>query len=162
VAGAVSDRAQLSYSGRLKPRLWRPARLSVAAISLAFACSGCSFSYQLESVFGKSTGEPTGSVTIAQALALPPDADLAYARAAAAELLNRGGKDLSLPWENPHTGARGTVTPIATAYNQHGLVCHDFLASYVRGRDEAWLQGEACRLNEGRWEVRSLKPWTRS
>ena len=37
----------------------------------------------------------------------PSEADLAYARAAAAEALARGTKDTSHPGENPHTGARG-------------------------------------------------------
>jgi surface antigen len=152
------------YNGRPLRRLCRPVygRLPAAALTLALGCGGCSFSYQLDSLFGKKETEQTGSITTAQALALPPDDDLAYARAAAAEALKRGDKDLSVPWENPRTGARGTVTPIATAYDQAGSICHDFLASYVRGREEAWLKGEACRQQQGRWEVRSLKPWKRS
>ena len=48
-----------------------------------------------------------------------------------------------MPWENPRTGARGTITPLASAYNQDGVTCRDFLASYVHGQTEAWLQGEA-------------------
>jgi surface antigen len=139
-------------------RLWY-----LPGVALALICSGCSFSYQLDSLFAKKeTLATTGSVATAHAMGLPPDDDLAFARAAAAEVLGRGGKDLSLPWENPTTGARGTVTPIAAAYNQHGTVCHDFLASYVRGRDETWLQGEACRQQHGGWEVRTLRPWKRS
>ena len=77
-------------------------------------------------------------------------------------MLGRGGKDTSAPWENPKTGARGTVTPVASSYTQDGFTCRDFLASYVRAGSEAWLQGEACRMHQGRWEVRSLKPWKRS
>ena len=40
---------------------------------------------------------------------------------------------------------------------QDGFTCRDFLASYVRGRREAWLQGEACRTQQGGWEVKSLQ-----
>ena len=57
-----------------------------------------------------------------------------HRRAAASEVLSRGGKDASVPWENPQTGARGTVTPIASAYTQDGFTCRDFLASYVERR----------------------------
>ena len=60
------------------------------------------------------------------------------------------------------TGARGMVTPIASAYTQDGFQCRDFLASYVHGGTESWLEGEACRIHQGRWEVRSLKPWKRT
>ena len=165
MGGAVSRRlpAGPSYRGRPQRRLWRAWLLS-PALALAVGCGGCSFSYQLESLFSRTDdkADPTGSIVTAQALALPPEADLAYARAAVAEVLDRGGKDLSLPWENPRTGARGTVTPLAAASSQEGLVCQDFLVSYVRGRDETWLQGEACRQQQGRWEVRRLKPWKRS
>jgi len=130
---------------------------------LAFASGGCSISYQLESFFGGDKSDVTGSVTPppgTKAMSeLPPDADLAYARAAVSEVLTRGGKDASQPWENPHTGARGTITPLATAYNQDGKTCRDFLASYVKGNAEAWLQGEACKQHKGVWQVRSLKPW---
>jgi surface antigen len=84
--------------------------------------------------------------------------DLAVASAATATLLDRrdGG-----PWENPLTGARGTITPLAAVYRDNGIECRDFLASYVHEGAEAWMQGEACRSNVGRWEVRTLKPWRR-
>ena len=36
--------------------------------------------------------------------------------------------------------------------------CRDFLASYVLGQAQAWLQGEACRTPHGTWEVKSLRP----
>lgn len=94
--------------------------------------------------------------------AQPSASDLAYARAALSDVLSRGGKDASAPWENPATGARGTVTPIASAYSQNGRVCRDFLASYVKPGSESWMQGEACRVRPGNWEVRTLKPWKRA
>ena len=131
------------------------------------ASGGCSFSYQLGSLFEKSADETAADQTdsIGALAALDAktqassDGDLAYARAAASEVLARGGKGSSQPWENPRTGARGTVTPIASAYTQAGFTCQDFLASYLReGSSEAWLQGEACRIHKGNWEVRSLKP----
>jgi hypothetical protein len=128
--------------------------------------AGCSFSWQLDSLFGKKDeAETTASVPTTKSEpgdGLPAEVDLAYARAAASDVLPRGGKDTSQPWENPRTGARGTVTPIATVYNNAGFTCRDFLASYVVNGSESWLQGEACRMHQGRWEVRSLKPWKRS
>ena len=72
------------------------------------------------------------------------------------------GTTRSTPWENPRTGARGTVTPIASAHFQDGFLCRDFLASYVHEGNESWLEGEACRVQQSRWEVRSLKPWKRT
>ena len=106
-----------------------------------------------------SVKPPPGSKDVTQ---LPSDADLAYARAAAIAVLRRGEKDSSPPWENPSSGARGTVTPIASAYTQDGQTCRDFLASFVSSRAQAWLQGEACKQQQGVWEVRTLRPWKQS
>ena len=164
----MSSRLRLrGYRGTPAGRLWRRALAAapggLAALSLALA--GCS--YQLDSLKSKSDAELeyTGSIRAPGpkvATTLPPEHDLAVARAAVSELLTKGGKDTSMPWENPYTGARGTITPIAQAYNQDGLTCHDFLASYVRDGNEAWMQGEACRIPQGKWEVRTMKPWNRT
>jgi hypothetical protein len=142
------------------------------ALLLALPLGGCSFSYQLDSLWGKSKDDGsqdiTGSIRPAarpKQLAMPgapEEGDLVIARAAANEVLTRGGKDASMPWENPQTGSRGTVTPIASAYNQDGLTCRDFLASFVRNGTESWMQGEACRVPQGKWEVRQLKPRQRT
>lgn len=104
----------------------------------------------------------TGSITPAAPTAglEPTEADLALARTAASDVLTKGGKDSSQPWENPSTGARGSVTPLANAYSEDGRTCRAFLASYVNGRSETWMQGAACR-DGARWDVRSLKPWRR-
>ena len=137
------------------------------ALAISLGGGGCSLSGQFDSVFGEKS-ERTGTITPSSGskevvqLPLPPAADLAYARAAVSAVLSRGEKDTSMPWENPTTGARGTVTPLAAAYTQDGQMCRDFLASFVTGSSQAWLQGEACKQQQGDWEVRTLKPWKRS
>jgi hypothetical protein len=160
------------YRAQLRVRLWRHLCVHlpiVGGLVLALASGGCSFSYQLGSLFGEdSKPESTNSITPTSdpgkgMSELPPEGDLAYARAAATEVLSEGdNKESSAHWENPNTGARGMVTPLANSYTQDGLQCRDFLASYVREGSEAWLQGEACKARQGKWEVRSLKPWKRA
>ena len=159
---ARSDR-QPPYSGTPAARLSCPAPRRLAALAvlllLGFASSGCS--YRLGGFFAKEDPGPeqTSSVTPARASDnFPPEADLAIAKAAVHDVLSRGGQGASTPWENPRSGARGTVTPIAAAYTQDGFVCHEFLASYVREGSESWMQGEACRIHQGKWEVKSLRP----
>ena len=140
--------------------------LAVAlATTLPLAFAGCSFSYQLDSLFAKKEEQASAQIESLR-LAVPkpaPDApaegDLVIARAAAREVLAKGGKGVSMPWENPQTGARGTITPLASAYSQDGLTCRDFLASYVKNGSEAWLQGAACRAERGKWEVRHMRSW---
>jgi surface antigen len=143
-------------------------RLAVA-LAVTLSAGGCAVS-GVGSLFGKgekeqAAGDITGSTgaRAARAQALPMDTDLVFARLAIVEVLQRGSKEASAPWENPSSGARGTVTPIASAYERDGSTCRDFLASYVlRHGSETWMQGEACRSRKGPWEVKSLRPWTRS
>jgi surface antigen len=134
-------------------------------LAVSLALGGCS--YRLDSMLGKSKGdgEIAGSLgprVTERSPDLPPEADLALARAAVSEVLASGVKDTAVPWENPSTGARGTITPIAATYSQDGLTCHDFLASFVRSGSESWMLGEACLRRQGKWEVRNLKPWQRT
>jgi surface antigen len=134
-----------------------------AMVPLALSNAACS--YKLDSMFSRDSekSETVGSPGTPGRLAAAPgsaEADLAFAKAAAAEALGRSG-DVSVPWENPGTGARGTVTPLASAYTQDGFTCRDFLASYVRKNSESWLQGDGCRIHQGRWEVRHMKPLQR-
>lgn len=147
-------------------RLWR-GRSRLAVVLLAGLCGGgCSMSYQLDSLLGKSQPQDvTGSIATpasAKSPDLPPEQDLNFARAAVLDAFGRPGKDASVPWENPQTGARGTVTPLAAAYSENGKTCRDFLASYVKGSDQSWMRGEACDEGKGKWAVRTLKPWTRT
>jgi surface antigen len=123
-------------------------------------------SYQLDTIFAKADkAEPETTGSVPKTAELPPEADLVFARRAAYEVLSRGSKDVSVPWENPQNGARGTVTPLGADYHAGGLICRDFLASHVTSEKEAWMQGEACRASSSRtakWEIRALKPWRRT
>jgi len=157
-----------SYRGCPTARLWRALGAATCTFTLALSVGGCSFSYQLDNLFAKKddtsltgTLQQPAAPAVNPVAQLPPEADLVIARAAVSEVMSKGGKDTSLSWENPKTGGRGTVTPIASARNEDGQTCHEFLASFEReGGSSSWMQGEACRAtNKGKWEVRTLKPW---
>lgn len=170
--GPAAASAGGGYIGPEAARLWRrnASRLAFGAALFAWVAGGCSFSYQLGSMLDNPAesgkhGERTagGAPEKAADAPAPNEADLAFAREAFADALAKGGTTRSTPWENPRTGARGTVTPIALATKQaDGFVCRDFLASYLHAGAETWLEGEACRVHQGRWEVRRLTPWKRT
>jgi surface antigen len=131
-------------------------------ILIGLASSGCSVSRNEQAFARIEDQEFTGSITPKPVSAplVPTESDLAFARNAASDVLTKGDKDSSQPWQNPETGARGSVTPLAQAYSSEGRTCRDFLASYVNGSAENWLQGAACKSEQGRWEIHTLKPWT--
>ena len=146
MAGPLARRAFRlpSYSGTALASL----RLATL-LGLALGVSGCAVSGPLGSMFSKNkdkdeasayaSEDVTGSVASPHAspasvstAGLPSETDLVFTRLAVVEVLKRGSKEISSPWENPSSGARGTVTPIASAYDKDGATCRDFLASYVR------------------------------
>jgi surface antigen len=149
--------------GRVGLSAISPAGAVMTLILIAVGSGGCSLSRSGDALARLDSKEVTGSLGGAQGNGpAPTESDLAFARNAASDVLTRGTKDSSQPWENPETGARGSVTPLAQAYSAEGRTCRDFLASYVNGHNESWLQGAACQTgHDGRWEIHSLKPWRR-
>ena len=128
-------------------------------ILIGLGSGGCSLS-RPDAYAKMNAADVTGS--LGKQAATPTESDLAFARTAASDVLTKGDKDSSQPWENPETGARGSVTPLSQAYSaEDGRTCRDFLASYVNGRAESWLQGAACKAGQGRWEIHTIKPWTK-
>ncbi|KYH00932.1 signal peptide protein [Bradyrhizobium sp. DOA1] len=129
-------------------------------ILIGCGAGGCSFSRSDGSAYAKAEdNDLTGSIT-RPTNGPPTETDLAFTRNAASDVLSKGDKDSSQHWENPETGARGSVTPIAQSYAaEDGRKCRDFLASYVNGNTESWLQGAGCQSGRGRWEIHTLKPW---
>jgi surface antigen len=136
-----------------------PVGTAMTLILIGIGSSGCSMSHT-DGAFARMGDQgATGSIGFSRTGASAPTAsDLAFARNAASDVLTKGDKDSSQHWENPETGARGSVTPLAQAYSSEGRTCRNFLASYVNGHSESWLQGTACQSGRGRWEIHTLKP----
>jgi len=133
----------------------------MAVVLIGAANAGCSL-WRPEAGLGDDLTGSVSSLTASSARTGPTETDLAFARNAVSDVLTRGDKDASQPWENPQSGARGSVTPLAEVYISEGRTCRDFLASYVNGRSESWLQGAACQAGRGQWEIHTLKPWRQS
>ena len=165
MTGRSPDHRRLGYNRNGGPRLWRLA----AGVGILSWVAACGLPNQLGSLarnddasdithsvssgpLSRRLGDPLGDVP------LYVNADLGVARAAAAAMLDHDGQD-SAPWQNPVTGARGTITKVASTYSLGGAECRDFLSSYVRDNAESWLHGEACRDAFGHWDVRDLRPW---
>jgi surface antigen len=133
---------------------------ALTLILIGLSSGGCSMSRNAMARFAND--DVTGSIPMPKKAKEPTETDLAFARTAASDVLTKGDKDASQPWENPETGARGSVTPLASSYDaEDGRICREFLASYVNGDTESWLQGAACKAGNGRWEIHTLKPWKR-
>lgn len=120
------------------------AGLVVAAAALLAGCASV----------GAIEDEPviTGSIRATPASLKVPDGDApkgiavsdwTQAKLALDQALAARSQDVSVPWDNPETGARGTATPVGPARTGG---CRDFMISLVDGKSaDRWVQGEACK-----------------
>jgi surface antigen len=177
-----SGTRRLPYHGKTGARLSVASLLSapLAAGLIAMFLGGCSM--QLSSLLpgGVSDSGPTGPTVIRTAsddatgsiplqMAAARDIpmgmsaiDWPHVQAALKEALARTDEGPSVPWHNPASDARGTVTPIAAAFTKDGLPCRNFIASHVKDGIETWSEGLACRVSAQVWEVKSVKPLKKS
>lgn len=173
----LPETGRLPYHGKAGTRLSAASLLAApfAAGLIAMLLGGCSM--QLSSLLpgGVSDTGPTvirnsdatGSIPLHMAstgnIPMGMSAiDWPHAQAALREALVRTDEGPSVPWSNPASGARGTVTPIAAAFTKDGLPCRNFIASHVMDGVETWSEGVACRVNANAWEVKSVKPLKKS
>lgn len=132
-----------------------PGRVAAMCLIAGIALSGCAR-------LGMPVGVPdtdrtvTGSVRPAAtaAVALADPSDWETIRRALAGALD-SGKATEIDWSNPDTGSFGVITASASS-NQAGCRPFDATMSDVRGVRR--YSGEVCKMTNGRWALRSVRP----
>lgn len=139
-----------SYRGRRAAREAVRVVLLVAAAGAGASLTACGTLMTVE-----EETLVTGSIAPRKVALTGPDteapegvaaADWTEAKAALQAALAARDKDVSIPWENPATGARGTATPIGQVRDG---ACRAFMVSVVDKTGDRWVRGEACRAKDG-------------
>ncbi|MFN8831812.1 MAG: RT0821/Lpp0805 family surface protein [Labrys sp. (in: a-proteobacteria)] len=136
-------------------RVLRPLVPIVASLGLA----GCAVSTSLGPLFSKD--DITGSIPPSDGRfsTAMTDADWTAARTAVEQATADPAAGASTTWENPQTGLRGTVTPVANAFASESGTCRAFLATLVSTARTDWYQGRACHGGNG-LSVGPVEPFT--
>lgn len=131
------------------PASFRTAPLMLTLVGAALLVAGCSTGPDLDTL---ATGSVPPSAYAREPVpkGIAPD-DWAAARTALVEALREKQAAPSVPWENYASATRGTVTPLGETGDDGK--CREFLMSFVREKQEDWLQGEACRAGKNGWKV---------
>jgi surface antigen len=80
-------------------------------------------------------------------------ADAVYAGRAQLQSLEYAPTGRETAWRNPDNGHYGSVTPTYTYQQESGGYCRDYTHEvYMDGRVE-YVDGTACRRDDGRWEA---------
>jgi hypothetical protein len=131
-----------------------------AIVAVLAAMGGCSIAIPMSSLY-PDDDETTGSINRPPVLSrqLGED-DLKRADAAMAAALDPKRNDVPVAWANPASGAKGSFTPVATAYRlANGNTCRTFLAEVDAPASAAqFMQGSACKA-DGKWMIHDLRPW---
>lgn len=100
----------------------------------------------------------TGSIRPASAartgVALADPSDWETIRRALATALD-SGSTAEIDWSNPDTGSFGVITASASSSNSD---CRPFDATMSDVRGVRRYSGEICKMTNGRWALRSVRP----
>ena len=127
----------------------------------ALVLGGCAISTPLGPIFGSDDDAATGTVA-------PPDtrfssdmseADWTLAQAAVRTALDAGAGRPSASWQNPASGSKGTISPVASAFAVDGALCQAFTAIVTADGETSYYQGRACRTGSKAWMVTETSAW---
>jgi len=79
-------------------------------------------------------------------------ADVAYANRTTQTALDTGRSGQRVSWQNPDTGAAGTVVP-RPAYQANGTYCREFQQTITVGVQTQEGYGTACKQPDGAWKI---------
>lgn len=80
-------------------------------------------------------------------------ADMNYYNKTSQRALETAQPGETLPWSNPQTGNRGTVTPKQYYKEDSGRYCREYQQTVTVGGKQSQGYGTACRQPDGSWEI---------
>lgn len=81
-------------------------------------------------------------------------ADLTYYNQASQQALETGPSGQALPWNNPDSGASGSVTPSKYYQTSGGQYCREYTQTIQVGGKSQQGVGTACRNEDGTWQIK--------
>lgn len=139
----------------LPGRATRGAGFAAACLTVGLALTGCArlgMPVGVPETDNMATGSIRPAATAAVALADPSDWETI--RRALASAID-SGNSASIDWSNPDTGSFGVITASNAA---NGAGCHSFDTTMSDVRGVRRYSGEVCKMTNGRWALRSVKP----
>lgn len=125
-------------------------------VTAGLPASACSMSFPIAGFMPDTTA--TGSISSPDSLlfkALDQE-DWRRAHAAMAIALDPQGNGLSVNWDNPRSGARGSFVAAAEPIASADMICRAFRAHIVSDPHDARdVSGSACRDAAGGWRVKT-------
>ena len=150
-------------------------RLLIALLAVVFA-SCATYEENPKAILGGLGGGATGGLIAAAAGANPgwiafsvlagglvggaignrlDERDKEMAARAAHQAFENGQTGKPMTWQNPDTGASGSVTPTRTYQIESGQYCREYTQEIWVGGERQQSHGTACRQADGSWKIQS-------
>lgn len=129
--------------------------LAAAAHNLA----GCSLSFPIAPL--TQADEVTGSDSPVPFGRLLDEEDRRREKAALSTALDPQGDGATVRWDNDKSGTKGAITAVGRAYTSDGQICRAFLGDIAREALHRTVQGTACAVAAGDWQMREAKPFSK-
>jgi surface antigen len=155
------DRVTQRIDDFVRGSTWKRHSFACAAVLIAASSvGGCSTTIPLPS-FIATDNEATGSIprVVSPLSASLDEEDWRRAKGALAVALDPQGDGAAVNWDNPKSGAKGSVTPVGDAYAKEERVCRAFVADIGGEAPAKSVTGTGCRDKGGEWAVSDVKPW---
>lgn len=128
----------------------------------ALTVAGCAISTPLGPIFGSDDEGSTGTITprderFSNSMT---DRDWTLAKGAVLAAIESREGQAPTTWDNPETGTKGTVSPLAGAFAADGGLCRSFIAAVAEGIETSYYEGRACRKGTDPWTVMESTAWT--
>ncbi len=120
---------------------------------------GCSLSFPIAPL--TQADEVTGSDSPVPFGRLLDEEDRRREKAALSTALDPQGDGATVRWENNRSGTKGAITAVGRAYTSDGKICRAFLGELAREALRRTVQGTACAVAAGDWQLRETKPFDR-
>ncbi len=154
-------------------------RLLIALLAVVFAsCAGMSETYKEnpKAILGGMGGAAGGGLIAAAAGANPAlivfsvlagglvggaignrldEKDKEMAAKAAHQAFENNHAGQPTTWQNPDTGASGSITPTRTYQIEDGQYCREYTQDITVGGEKHQSHGTACRQPDGSWKVQN-------
>lgn len=80
-------------------------------------------------------------------------ADMTYHNQTAQKAFETARTGTAIDWQNPDTGASGSITPTRTFQQETGNYCREYQQTITVGGQSQEAYGTACRQPDGSWQV---------
>ena len=156
-AQSMSVKEPDMFGHRVSASIYSVARGAVKLCALAACCSlGACASVSFVGSSAQIDNLKTGSIGVTDSLLAgidPSDWQVLLNRISTFDMATLQTEDVSADWANPETGSKGRITQVRKLPDVLNEECRSFKSSMHSVTGVENIEGQACRVPDGSWQI---------